>query len=227
MCALRFFENGEQMFKKRIAVSIILGFSIIPCGISCCDGFGIAPQGFFFGDDSHKFHFYDESLAFALVDFFIKERAQSIVDFGCGNGDYVKVLLSNQIDAIGYDGNPDTPKMTDGVGHVLDLSKSFDLNRSFDWVLSFEVGEHLPKEYERIFIENLNNHNNKGIILSWAIEGQTGFGHFNERNNDYIKKIFTEYGYLNDLESENDFRMKAAIPWFKNTIMVFRKNSEG
>ena len=46
--------------------------------------------------------------------------------------------------------------------------------------MSLEVGEHLPKEFEDIFINNLDNNNNYGIVLSWAIKGQGGYGHYNE-----------------------------------------------
>ncbi len=90
-------------------------------------------------------------------------------------------------------------------------------------MLSLEVGEHIPKEYERVFIENLHRHNINGIVLSWALKGQGGFGHFNEQNNDYIKELMAEYGYFNDVEAENSLRKKATLWWFKNTIMVFRK----
>ena len=62
--------------------------------------------------------------------------------------------------------------------------------------MSLEVGEHIPKEYEDIFINNLHNNNNKGIILSWAILGQGGFGHVNEQNNDYIKSKMSNLGYI-------------------------------
>ena len=55
-------------------------------------------------------------------------------------------LFNWQIDID--DGNPITPKMTGGIGKVLDLSKRFDLEKKFDYVISVEVAEHIPKEYE-------------------------------------------------------------------------------
>jgi hypothetical protein len=89
--------------------------------------------------------------------------------------------------------------------------------------LSLEVGEHLPSEFEDTFINNLHNNNKYGMVLSWAIEGQGGHGHFNERNNDYIKSKICELGYLNDIYSENILRKNSTCCYFKNTIMVFRK----
>lgn len=180
-------------------------------------------HGYWIGTEILNEHHFDRQLALALATFFIKEAAKNVVDFGCGPGDYVKLLRQHQIACSGYDGNPESPQISGGIADVLDLSQPFHLEECFDWVLSLEVGEHVPKEYERIFIENLHKHNRKGIVLSWAEKGQGGFGHFNEQDNSYIKEIMAQYGYENDLEAENTLRKTAQLPWFKNTIMVFRK----
>ncbi len=90
--------------------------------------------------------------------------------------------------------------------------------------MSLEVGEHLPKKFEDIFINNLHNNNENGMVLSWALVGQPGDGHINCQNNDYIKSKICKLGYINDIESENKLRNAASrCYWFKNTIMVFRK----
>jgi hypothetical protein len=91
-------------------------------------------------------------------------------------------------------------------------------------VLSLEVAEHLPVQYEDIFINNLDKLNKKGIVLSWALEGQGGDGHVNEKNNNYVKEKFKKLGYLNDVNAENKLRNATTNAWwFKKTIMVFRK----
>lgn len=51
---------------------------------------------------------------------------------------------------------------------------------------SFEVGEHILAEFENNFIKNIADNARKGIIMSWALVGQGGYKHVNERNNDYI-----------------------------------------
>ncbi len=85
------------------------------------------------------------------------------------------------------------------------------------------MGEHLPVQYETVFIENLHRNNTKGIVLSWAIEGQGGHGHVNERNNEYVRGRFEALGYTSDPVAEFYLRQHAALGWFKNTIMVFRR----
>ena len=175
------------------------------------------------GADVSGGHYYDNTLADLMVEFFKNENVTSLVDLGCGDGKYVENFKKNGINACGYDGNPDTPEYTNNRCGVLDLSQPYKFEQPFDWVMSLEVGEHLPPQFEDIFIENLHNNNKNGIILSWAVEGQGGHGHFNERNNDYVKAKFAKLGYVNDVEAENKMRAVASVGWFRNTVMVFRK----
>jgi len=181
----------------------------------------INPHGFWTGLNASCQHQFDSSLADCLVEFITSKNVNSIVDFGCGMGDYVSAFRKHDINAVGFDGNPHTPELTSNLCQILDLSQSFTMNEPFDWVMSLEVGEHLPKMYEDIFIANLHNNNKYGIILSWAIKGQGGYGHFNEQNNDYIKSKICSLGYINDVDAENKLRTASTLPWFKDTIMIF------
>lgn len=182
-------------------------------------------HGYWDGDDSASHHIHDPSLAQALGQFFLKEKANHVVDLGCGMGMYVRDLRAMGIPHVqGYDGNPQTRKLTNNQCGVIDLAVPFFFDsNSIDWVMSLEVGEHLPAQFEDIFIQNLHNNNQQGIVLSWAVKGQGGLGHFNEQNNDYIKAKFAALGYINDMEAENQLRSAASLSWFQRTIMVFRK----
>lgn len=168
-------------------------------------------------------HFFDITLSQQLLAFLKKEAARRVVDLGCGMGEYVAMLNANGVSVDGFDGNPNTPALTNNICNVLDLSSPIVLPTQYDWVISLEVGEHLPNEFEDIFIQNLHVHNKNGIILSWAVKGQGGDGHYNEQNNDYIKAKVMALGYTNDIEAENSMRAAAELWWFRNTIMVFRK----
>ena len=182
------------------------------------------PNGYWMGEGVQEFHYFDRSLADELVFFFEREKVKIVADFGCGMGDYVKFLNEHRITCEGFDGHPDTEKITGGFASVIDLSETFNLGRKFDWVLSLEVGEHIPKSSENAFIENIVRHAKNGIILSWAIPGQGGHGHLNEQTNESIKMTMSRYGYSNDLQSERLFRLVSHLPWLQNTLMVFRKN---
>jgi hypothetical protein len=81
-------------------------------------------------------------------------------------------------------------------------------------------------KYENIFLRNLVNLSSERIIISWAIEGQGGCGHVNERNNDYVINRFKDKGFEYIVEATDFLRTCVAeCPcfWFKNTIMVFDK----
>lgn len=187
------------------------------------EAYHIDKHGFWVGNDVQREHVYDPCLGNAIATFLESEDAFTLVDFGCGLGNYSQLFISKGFSVEAYDGNPDTPFLTGGIGKVLDFGVPVDLGKQFDWVISLEVGEHLPKEFETIFIENLVRHCDKGIILSWAVVGQGGYGHFNCQNNDYVKDVMEHYGLVPDVDAENYLRAGASVSWFKNTVMVFRK----
>jgi len=169
-------------------------------------------------------HHIDESLCNSLISFLSKNN-YSVYDFGCGYGEYIKKFKDNSIICKGYDGNKEIKTKSNGLCEQLNLAEKFKMDK-LDVVMSLEVGEHIPKEYEDVFIENLHNHNSKYIILSWAIEGQFGLGHVNEKSNNYIKDKIIKLGYENDIVLENELRKSSTFAWFKNTIMVFRKSNK-
>lgn len=81
-------------------------------------------------------------------------RDQSVNDFGAGMGSYGRALSSlskTPFDYRGYDGAGNVEEAASGTGppgserlvHFFDLSLPLSLPRA-DWVLSVEVGEHIP-----------------------------------------------------------------------------------
>lgn len=184
----------------------------------------ISERGYWLEKDSHE-HKYDSDLATQLV-FLLKElNCNSILDLGCGPGLYSTFFVNEGFDCECYDGNPYTPEESNNLCSVLDISEPFDLGKKFDCVLSLEVGEHIPKEYEDIFIDNLIKHSNGLIILSWATIGQGGHGHVNEQPNEYIENLFIQTEYKRNFEYETKLRESAYWWWFKNTIMVFENKN--
>lgn len=174
----------------------------------------ISNTGFWIGDATIQ-HKHDPQLADALAKLF---KNSTVYDLGCGEGKYVKHFNSKKdIVAYGIDGNPNT-KYANCFVH--DLTNPIGLNK-MNWVLSLEVGEHIPKELMNQYIENLKNLSEDGIVLSWAVLGQGGDGHVNELPNEDVIALFPEYDY--DIETSLYLRSKATLWWFKNTIMVFKR----
>lgn len=187
--------------------------------------FKIHKHGFWESKDSTG-HLYDHPLSNALMKLFASENAHSIIDFGCGMGYYTKALREAGYECDGYDGNPNTVELSHGFGKVLDLSVPIDLQKKYNWVLSLEVGEHIPQKFENIFLDNLIDHAETGAVISWAIPGQRGDGHVNCRSNKYIIRQMKKRGWKIDKITTNELRKESTLNWFKNTIMVFRKRND-
>jgi SAM-dependent methyltransferase len=169
-------------------------------------------------------HIYCSILSDKIVNYVQSLKVQKIYDFGCGPGKYVENLRNNGIESTGFDGNPDTSKFLNC--RVQDLTEDF-VEPPVDFLMSLEVCEHVPKEYEDKLLNTFDRHLNPGgtLLLSWAIRFQCGFGHVNCENNDYVIQKLESMGYTFNSEDTSMFRDLdySEAPWFKNTIMVFNK----
>jgi hypothetical protein len=149
----------------------------------------------------------------------------AINDFGAGVGQYRAKLLPMHphLNYQAYDDAGNIAQYTSGFVKRFDLTLPLALP-SADWVLSLEVGEHVPSKYEGMLIRNLHRHNCRGIILSWGILGQGGHSHINNHSNKYIRDIMESLGYVSDIKLESTMRTaKGQYSWFRNSIMVFRR----
>lgn len=176
---------------------------------------------------------YSENLARWISFYFSEDKNEQIIDFGCGLGTYSTYLKNKGFNHIvGIEGSV--------VEYLPDFIKEWDLSLPIDRMKEYvsikeksynsiclEVGEHIPSEYESIFLENLSLLTSNKIILSWAVRGQLGNGHINCLNNEEIIDKMSSCGFIfleEDTErvrSEVDF---SDTPWLKNSIMIFRKD---
>lgn len=179
----------------------------------------------FWENPTNKGHHHDPNLAKAIVMLLYRLNLTSVLDLGCGMGEYSRILQLNKFYVEAYDGNPHTPQLTQGLGKVIDLSKYIDFDEGFDCVMSLEVGEHIPEEFEQTFLDNICRHcyYDGLIILSWAIPGQPGDGHVNCKPNSYIIDQMAARDWQYSQRLSKQLRLAAHLPWFKNTLMVFQK----
>lgn len=162
---------------------------------------------------------FDEKLSEGLVSLF---KGNTVIDLGCGcEALYVKYLRQNNVECDGIDGYKNITK--NQFCSCFSLEKVLYLSKVYDYVLSLEVGEHIPEEFEDVFINNIHRLNMKGVVISCGIEGQIGEGHVNCKNNDYIKRKFLNLGYKIDLQNEIYLRNLCTLKWLKESLMVFRK----
>jgi len=162
-----------------------------------------------------------DGLLAAGIDFLFSP--QVTVDLGCGDGQYCKIFdCYGWPCVVGYEGTSDIDKIA-VYKRIFDMDLSEDLQNQikFDFVLCLEVGEHIPKERESVFIDNVCSFVDKDLVISWAVPGQGGRGHFNEQTNEYVIGQFESRGLVHHKETESRLREYASFSYFKNTLMVF------
>ncbi len=93
----------------------------------------------------------------------------------------------------------------------------------YDWIISLEVAEHIPKQYELVFVDNLVRHAKEGIILSWAKIGQEGHSHINNKDFADVKILMEERGFYHDASASKAIKSKANFAWLRANTNIFKK----
>lgn len=168
--------------------------------------------------DFTKVHNYHSKLAHILKEYYNNVDAKTVGDIGCvGKCEYVEALRNASINATGFvfdrTGMPEFVK-------EMDLNARTKLEERFDFIQSIGAGEHIFVDFEDSFIDNIALNAQRGAVVSWAVIGQDGYMHVNNRDNDYIIKKFEERGFTFMNEDTHFFR-KELRNHFGNTIMIF------
>eukprot|EP00441_Pelagodinium_beii_P035824 CAMPEP_0197652742 /NCGR_PEP_ID=MMETSP1338-20131121/34636_1 /TAXON_ID=43686 ORGANISM="Pelagodinium beii, Strain RCC1491" /NCGR_SAMPLE_ID=MMETSP1338 /ASSEMBLY_ACC=CAM_ASM_000754 /LENGTH=232 /DNA_ID=CAMNT_0043227683 /DNA_START=47 /DNA_END=745 /DNA_ORIENTATION=- len=153
------------------------------------------------------------------------------LDLGAGSGAYAMRLKDQGVETRCYDGNDAILNTSEGLCGVLDLSIPQSGIEASDFTYSLEVGEHIPKDREAAFLENLQKMSSKLLVLSWALPGQIGDGHVNCQTNEYIVEQMKDDFLFDELETR---RLRSALAtqqcinaWnsrhFVDTLMVFER----
>jgi hypothetical protein len=171
-----------------------------------------------------KWHEHSQELNDWLIDYLKNHKQETIIDFGCGTATYLQNFHNNGfVNLIGLEGEPirndfEFEIITQNLAHKFDLNKK-------GIVISLEVGEHIPQHYQSVFLDNIERHCKDLLIISWAIRGQGGSGHFNELNNDEIIPEIVSRGFElieEDTKASRD-SIKTDCFYFKNTLLIFRR----
>jgi SAM-dependent methyltransferase len=155
-------------------------------------------------------------------------QPNSIVDFGCGTGNWLAIAEKNGIDdCIGIDGDyvdRNLLKIEQKCFIAADVRSTINLGRKFDLAISMEVGEHIDSQYVDIYINNLCAHSDV-IMFSAAIPGQGGTGHINEQPLSYWVEKFRirDYEMIDCLRGRfwNDERI--AYIYRQNAVLFVKR----
>lgn len=167
---------------------------------------------------------YSPNLAKAIADYLTKDIP--VYDFGCGPGFYVDFLCKSGFEAYGYEGTEGVERITKNLSIKggVDITQPMITDKP-GHVICLEVIEHIAPEDEDKVLSNLDTFCKDKLILSWALEGQGGHGHLNERNEDYVLPKLSSMGYRFLWEPTETLRSIGGndLWWFKKSIYVFEK----
>jgi SAM-dependent methyltransferase len=125
--------------------------------------------------------------------------AERVVDVGCGLGIWLEVFKETGVkETLGIDGdwvNTSSLQIPEGRFLKLDLTKPFELDATFDLVVSLEVAEHLPADCAETFVDSLVKLGSV-VLFSAAIPFQGGRNHQNEQWPDYWARHFRRKDYV-------------------------------
>ena len=151
---------------------------------------------------------------------------KTVASFGDGPGIYKR-----EIEKLGhvklydaFDGAPYCEETSHGRVRFMDLSIPQYGIRQYDWIISLEVAEHIPKKYEAVYLDNIFRHAKEGIILSWAVPGQGGLSHINNKPIEYVLKVMRENGFQRDAGKSMKLQASASLSWIKSNINVYIRN---
>lgn len=149
----------------------------------------------------------------------------SLLDVGCAEGHLVKQAAIGGIDAMGIDlaVSGDDPLLVRA-----DLRQPVDLGRRFDWVLCWEVAEHLPATAAETLCDTLVRHlePHGRLLFTAAGKGQRGPGHLHCVDREFWEEQFRERGLsvATDLSAEVRRRWLACAPqtpWYGRNVAVY------
>lgn len=185
----------------------------------------IGPTGIWSDQEAKPENYpHSELLCFKLI-FEVFDKEYFILDLGCGDGYYLNRFwqagFRKLVGCDGYFLMTDFPRFP---FLQKDLSEPCDL-KIRGQVLSLEVGEHIPAQFEQIFINNICFNCHSRLVISWAVPGQEGIGHVNCRDNAYVIDQIEKRGFKFNPELTLYLRadIEVGVSYFRNTLMVFDK----
>ena len=150
-------------------------------------------------------------------------KGKKVASFGDGPGAYKREILKlGEVAGYdAYDGAPYCEQTSEGRVKFLDLSVPQYGLPAYDWIMSLEVAEHIPKNYEAVYLDNIFRHAKEGIILSWAVPGQGGLQHINNRPLSYVIDVMKKNGFEIDLQKSQVLKDGATFDWLKRNTHVY------
>lgn len=173
--------------------------------------------------------YYERSLPFMAA--FIADsfpEIETIVDVGCGNGDMLAPLVESY-QVLGVDFSKGARESL-VIPHEYYLDHDLttpmkDLPEQRDLVMSLEVWEHIPEQFEDQYVANLLAFNPKHLIVSCAEPGQWGRHHYNCSGVDEVRRKMSGLGYtVSEDLTEKWRKIKYLATFYRKNTLVFHRD---
>jgi SAM-dependent methyltransferase len=184
---------------------------------------------------SYDNHFYLEmsessnsSAQFLVPLLMQKLEFNSVIDIGCGDGQFVSEFIKHGITEIkGIEGNwilDSLDKTTAPWLELADLTEELILGSRFDLAICLEVSEHLEEQFSDNLIASLTRASDL-IFFSAAIPGQGGTNHVNLQYPDYWARKFAKHNYYLEWDPrEMLWGNKRVAPWYQQNCLLYKKS---
>jgi SAM-dependent methyltransferase len=161
----------------------------------------------------------------------------SFLDLGCINGSLIAEIKKSysHVNVVGVDyfawaKEAAAESVRDKIV-LADLSQDFDLHQKYDIVNCTELGEHIEKDREAVFLANVVKHVNDILILSWS--NQPAEQHLNPRPKDYIIKCVERLGLSYwpsasrnlAVSLKDNLEIFETYYWWSDNILVFKRQT--
>lgn len=162
-----------------------------------------------------------------LAEWFALNHPQaSVLDVGCGPGLYTEAMRARGVHCFGVDNDP---RLIESAYLMrVDITREMP-SRTYDLVLSLEVGEHLPAELADRYLSYIALAEPRVVYFSAAQPGQGGEGHINCQRRAYWCERFLRFGYWLDPDATDEWleyvRSGPHMGWLARNGLVLRPST--
>lgn len=197
--------------------------------------FGASPDTIYQDDfyDFGGFH-KTEYTAQNIVGFLYEKYAPaSVLDLGCGTGNYLAHFASSGCSTLGIEGaKAAISRVPEAVLAIhYDLRNKLCVNQRFDLVMSVEVAEHIPKRFSKNLVDSLCEHARNTIVFTAAPPGTPGNDHVNCQDRPFWDQLFEQHDFHYSEDETRSLRSYAkhhdVNQWFQDWSFIYRRGPLG
>lgn len=123
----------------------------------------------------------------------------------------------------GYDGSPAVEVITGGLVRFMDLAVPQRFVRQYDWVVSLNVGEYVPKRLEQVYVANVVKAARDGVVVSWGYNMAKDMAGRNEKHQKDVIPMFKRHGFELQFDLSTEVRMDSKFAWNRAAVLVFKR----